>query len=245
MAAKPSKKQLQDTMLNALTRQDAAGVLAALDNGLQTAWQDAQGRTALHYAAAWGNDALAERLMEKGVPPALRDNDAQSPADIAALYGHASLARAFAKAAEATAPAPLPYATLAQLRHASQEQTAKGHADVFYALARAGRFAEVVALAEKTGEGFCRQDFLELGADGNTTAEVLAASGQFSSVLKPALWVKSGQDFQDVWHSLSAAHRQGIETQGFMEELRQARLSSYVKPQLRPTGKGAHNPKKQ
>jgi hypothetical protein len=233
MAAKPGKKQLENNVVAALAARDRAAVLEALGQGLSPAWQDEKGRGLLHYAAAFGDAALAESLLAKGVSSLRRDGDLNSAQDVAAAYGHDGLAQKFAAAmareAAAAAQSPLPYKTLQDLRDAG----AKDGVNHFYRLAREGRFADVIRLAKTGGKGFEAQDLLSRGSNGDTVVQVLAAQGQVAGLLDTALWLKNGAGFQAVWQNVPAAAKAGLAADGFMAQLRQARLESYVRPELK------------
>lgn len=55
--------------------------------------QNPAGATALHFAAMFRQEAVAEALLAGGADAALRDTRGMTPADVAAANGHADLAR--------------------------------------------------------------------------------------------------------------------------------------------------------
>ena len=54
--------------------------------------QNPSGASALHFAAMFRQEAVAEALLAGGADAALRDAQGQTPADLAAASGHADLA---------------------------------------------------------------------------------------------------------------------------------------------------------
>lgn len=246
MAAKPGKKQLVKDVTDALAAHDAQGVLAALDKGLDADWHDAQGRGLLHYAAAWGDDALVDTLLSRGAPALLRDKSLDSAQDTAAAYGHDKLAKKFAAAMvreRATEPQkPLPYKSLQDIRDAS----AKDGVDHFHRLAREGRFCDVIKLAAqegKTGKGLTAQDLLGRGPEGDATIYVLAAAGALPELMKTDIWMKNAGGFQTLWQQVPAACKEGLDAARFMRDLRQARLESYTQPRLKGRNAPPKGPK--
>lgn len=57
------------------------------------------GRTALHFAAGYGNEEAVEALLEAGAPPAAVDTHGDAPLHLAAAHGHPMAAFTLAKAA--------------------------------------------------------------------------------------------------------------------------------------------------
>ncbi len=81
-------------LIEAVRNADRAGVEAALDGGAQVAQADALGRTALHYAAALGQNDILSHLLETSVEPDLRDGEGITPLMRAAQNGHAVAVKA-------------------------------------------------------------------------------------------------------------------------------------------------------
>ena len=52
------------------------------------------GRTALHFAAVFGQEKGAYELIENGADIAIRDDDGHTPAELASLCGHDMLSAA-------------------------------------------------------------------------------------------------------------------------------------------------------
>lgn len=59
------------------------------------------GRTALHFAAGYGNEEACELLLAGGAPPAAVDAHGDTPLHLCAAHGHPMAAFALAKAAPA------------------------------------------------------------------------------------------------------------------------------------------------
>jgi len=75
--------------------------LQLLDGRVEVHARDRWGNTALHYAAVWGADQTAKRLIELGADARCATEDdgeeyfkgVRTPLEVAAAYGHSSVLR--------------------------------------------------------------------------------------------------------------------------------------------------------
>lgn len=221
----------------AVAARDAAAVLAALDSGVEAnAWKDARGASLLHHAAIWGDEKFANELISRGATISARNENAETPADLAAIWGREALAKTLATQQKeeelAKGHATMGFSSLQEVRDAS---TATG-VNQFHHLAKLGQFAQVVTLA-KLGGGFTAQDLLGKGPDGDTPLQKICEKGQLGLLLDAPLWMDRPDDFARVWAAAPTNYKQGIDAEGFAGKLRQAKLQSYGKmPRLQIKG---------
>jgi hypothetical protein len=222
---------------SAIEALDAARLLRMLDEGLDPNWQGPCGNTLLHAAARIGDALLVERLLEKGARAFVHNEEAETPRDVAASWGHDALARRIGERLEdeklTRGPAAIPCQSLQQIREKSLE-SGISH---FHYLAQRGQFAQVVTLAANDPQGFTAADLLAKGLDGDTVIMKVCQQGQLPLLMKPELWVKKPQEFQAVWEQVPEHYRKQVDYDSFVSQLRQIKLQSYGKPKLKGFGK--------
>jgi len=245
MAAKKPKKTdgkdntAQTAALNAaLDTRDSAAIVGLLDQGLDANWQDDRGRSLLHYAAAWNDAALVDALTDKGAKLTQADHAAASPQDIAIAFGHDVLAQSLAtrlqlaqenQAAPAGQKNDFPFTDLAALR----TESARSLTDQFNYHVRLGHLPDILAAAAKDAQGLSAADFLGRGPDGDTTLLNLCQKGQLGLLLDANLWHKKPEEFKTLWAQVPKDYQKEHDADGFIAKLRQVRLQSFVKPQLK------------
>lgn len=194
--------------------------------GRDAQWTDAAGNSLLHHAARTGDAGLVEHCLQRGVKTLIYNNDGDCARDVARTWGYDALAvlidAMMKKERAAAAPAPLPYASLRDIR----EKSAATGVNLFHALAAQGRFDQVAVLAKKEPDGFVAQDFLTTGADGEKTILKICQQGQLPELMKPELWVNSLNDFLSVWESVPKVYRKDLNIEAFMSRTRQLRLTT-------------------
>ncbi len=176
-----------------LAKRDNAALLALLDdNGGDANWCDDRGQTLLHFAALRGDEELCEALVcKKGFSALIRNEDGDTPARIAAIFGHERLAEhlfEIERAQRAILATPV-IGSLSALRN--QTPSIKGasmQGGMFYHYACNNHFAAVVDAALKSGESFTREDLLTAGQKGESVALRLCQSGQLPLLLRADLW---------------------------------------------------------
>ncbi|MDE1152001.1 MAG: ankyrin repeat domain-containing protein [Micavibrio sp.] len=228
MKNRPSDSEID----KALDAHNAAAIIGWLAKGLDANRKDSAGDALLHHAARQNDTALADAIVAAGGKATSRNDALETPADVAAVWGHDALAqklRARAAAENTATPAAgLPYKTLQDIRH----ETAATGVDQFYHLARLGRFADVAKLAATDASGLTAADLLGRGPDGDTTILKICQSNALASIIKPELWLKKPEDFQSVWQQVPEKYREGHDIENFLGNIRQARLQAYAKPKL-------------
>lgn len=222
-------KETEQAVKNALASNNADALSRLLDRGLDPNWKDGAGNTLLHHAARMGNQALVEKLAEKGAAFWSYNADGETPRDVAIVWGNDSVsALVTAKMSEQpAAEEQIPYKSLQEIRDASE----KTGTSQFHFLAKRGQFAQVAALAEKDG-GFIASDLLGKGGDGDTAVMKVAQQGELDLLLNTALWLSQPTDFEKVWESVPANYKTEHDAVAFASDLRQAKLQSYAKPKL-------------
>lgn len=232
---KPAAKKVDHSAAldAAIDTQDVAALRALLDQGADANWQDAQGRSLMHYAAAWNNAALVDALAEKGAVVTVFDHKTETPRDLAIAFGHDALAADLTKrmAAEQAAvpPAALPFADMAAVR----AESVKTLTDQFNYHVRTGRLSGLLALAAKDADGLVAADVLGKGPDGDSTLLKICQQGRLGDLLNVKLWQKRPEEFQTMWAAVPQDYRKGHDGEGFVSKLRQARLQSFGKVRLK------------
>ena len=94
-------------LLDAARAADSAGVIALLDQGVSANVRQADGATALHWAAHWDDAAMADALVRAGVDVDAANDFGATPLWLACLNGSAAMVAALL-AAGADANAALP-----------------------------------------------------------------------------------------------------------------------------------------
>lgn len=215
----------------AVAARDAASIVAALDSGVEAnAWRDARGASLLHHAAIWGDEKFAEALLSRGAKALAHNHNAETPADLAVIWGRDALAKTLAAQQQAEelaqGQATLGFSSLQDIR----AENAKSGVNQFHHLAKLGQFPQVVTLAQ-LGGGFTAQDLLGRGPDGDTPLQKICEKGQLGLLLKAPLWQDRPDDFAAVWAAAPSNYKAGLDAEGFAGKLRQAKLQSYGKVQ--------------
>jgi len=215
----------------AVAARDVAGVLAALDSGVgANAWRDPRGASLLHHAAIWGDEKFAEALISRGAKLYAHNDNAETPADVAAIWGREALAKTLAaqqRDEELTkGHATMAFSSLQDIR----AESATSGVNQFHHLAKLGLFPQVITLAQ-LGGGFTAQDLLARGPDGDTALQKICEKGQLGLLLKAPLWMDRPDDFSAVWAAAPSNYKLGHDVEGFAGKLRHAKLQSYGKMQ--------------
>jgi Ankyrin repeats (3 copies) len=217
----------------AVAARDATSVLAALDSGVEAnAWKDMRGASLLHHAAIWGDEKFAEALITRGARAYAHNENGETPADLAAIWGREALAKTLAEKQRdeelTKGHATLGFSSLQDIR----AESATSGVNQFHHLAKLGQFPQVITLAQ-LGGGFTAQDLLGKGPDGDTALQKICEKGQLGLLLKAPLWMDHPEDFAAVWAAAPSNYRLGLDTEGFTGKLRQAKLQSYGKIQIK------------
>jgi hypothetical protein len=92
--------------------------------------------------------------------------------------------------------------------------------------ARAGRFADVMAMLDETGERLTLDDLkyecVGIGAESKTLLGILAEKNQLGLVFQSRLWIGRAGELAEAWKSLPAFRQGGIEIQTLLAEANQA-----------------------
>ena len=75
----------------------------AVSSGVDPNATNNHGHTALHLAAAHGNDLMIEALVSNGADPLRKDSERQTASDIASKNGHESFVQRFNKCVQGIA----------------------------------------------------------------------------------------------------------------------------------------------
>jgi hypothetical protein len=231
----PAKKTADHSAAieSAVETGDSTALIALLDGGADAHWQDDQGRSLMHYAAAWNDTALLDALTAKGAAVTVFDHKTETPRDYAIAFGHTALAadlqKRMAVEAGAAAPAALPFNDMAALR----AESVRSLTDQFNYHVRTGHLSGLLTLAAKNGDGLMAQDVLGTGPDGDSTLLKICQQGRLGDLLDVKLWQKRPEDFQAVWQQVPADYKKGHDGDIFVAKLRQARLQSFSKIRLK------------
>lgn len=196
-----ANKQQHRAKLTAITdmlaRRDNAALLALLDdNGGDADWCDDRGQTLLHFAAQRGDEELCEALVcKKGFSALVRNEDGDTPARVAALFGHERLAEHLAEI-ERTQQAGQPPATVRSLADVRAQHGKGALGNAFYRYACQQQFSIVVDAALRNDEAFTAADLLAMGQKGESVILRLCQSGQLPCLLRAELW--RGAERQEV-----------------------------------------------
>jgi hypothetical protein len=216
----------------AVAARDGAALSRLLDAGLDANWTGAGGQTLLHWAARLGDLALTARLLDAGAHARVYNDAAETPRDVAVIWGHDLLAAKIAARAaqEPEGAEAFPYRTLEEIREKSRETGV----NQFHYLAQRGQFAKVIALAAEDPQGIDAADLLGRGLDGDTALLKICQQGQLRLLARPDVWLRRPQEFQSLWEKVPAHYRKEIDHDQFVGQLRQMKLQSYGK--LKPRG---------
>jgi ankyrin repeat protein len=83
-----------------------------IEKGADVGTRDVDGRTALHFAAASGHEAVTRLLIDKGADIEARDSDGETAQNKANIHGHTSLASLLQKQYPSHAPNQSPRSIL-------------------------------------------------------------------------------------------------------------------------------------
>lgn len=189
---KPDAARAKLTVItDMLAKRDNAALLAVLDdNGGDANWCDDRGQTLLHFAALRGDEELCEALIcKKGFSALIRNEDGDTPARIAAIFGYERLSEhlyEIERTQQATLKVPV-IKSLADLR-LQKPPNPNGKGSMFYHYVCTNQFSCVVEAAVKNGEAFTRDDLLSMGQKGESVALRLCQSGQLTALLRADLW---------------------------------------------------------
>lgn len=210
MKKSPIMTPALSVLMHALATGDDKTLLAGIGGkvGIDVHWRDARGFTFLHFAAQNGNAALCDALIhQKGIDARLRNSFGETPADIAAVFGHTDLSarlRREAVAQDAVNRLPLPaIESLADLR----AQCIKEKRNLFYDYARGGIFDLVIAAARTSKQEILPEDLLGEGQAGDSVLFQLAATRQLDLLLDPQLWQGRGTVLAQIWAQAPERHR--------------------------------------
>ena len=239
MTTKPNNdpaREKQAAILGTLASRDNAALLALLaDDGSDANWSDDRGQTLLHFAALRGDEDLCDALIwKKGCNVLARNEDGETPARLAAIFGHDTLAQHLfdlerRQLATNLPPAPA-LTTVADMRREPQ---------MLYFLVCSGHVATVVECAMKNGERFTREDLLAAGQKGESVILRLCQSGQLPALLRPELWADDGarEDLRTVRDSLPLAFKHQIDESGLLPDPAQPRAPQGQQMRTGDTGK--------
>ncbi len=226
------KEQPSDQdILAALEGKDALRIQAWVEQGLSPVWSDAAGNSLLHYAAAWGDAALAELLLKKKARADIVNALQETPEDTARIFGWDALGDRFAKQARVerlSAPPAFPFQSLDEIRRAFEKTGTNPLEEII----RVGHFDKVVALALKDPSGISSGDLLVRGANGESLLLKLCRTGQLPALMLPALWIKNVADFHTLWAEVPEHFRQQVDYTGFVGAMHRARLQNRNLPKL-------------
>jgi len=204
-------------------------ILPLVDAGLDLAVRDKEGRSLLHFAAAWGDIPLCETLLRKGASALTPDLQGVTPLDAARAFGNDAVAEKIAAAEVAERAGLKPQA----LPHKDMDALRSEGALGIYRLIKAGRFGDVTDLARRDGGGLAAGDLLTPVAGGDTALMALAQQRQLDLLLDISLWVKNPGDAEKVWAPAPADAKKGCDYSAFSAALRQTSLKGFGKFRLK------------
>lgn len=228
-----------DRIADMIDRRDVAGLIAALDAGLDPAWGDAGGRSLAHFAALWGDAPAFEAFAARGVAAVSYDEAGETPERLARALGHDALAHKIAQLPAPPAMAAAGFASLADLRRASRERLS----DQFVHLVQKGGTDALVTLArrEKGTEALTAADLLARGPDGDSALLKICQQGALGKLLDVDLWKDRPEEFRKLWRAVPEDYARAHDAEGFLAAAHQAYLQSYAQPGFslgRRPGKG-------
>jgi len=189
-------------------------------------WKDAKGNSLLHYAVQSGDKSLVDECIKKGTDPLAYNDDNETAADIAIIWGYNEIAEAInnqiKKAMSQKIAKPLTYKSLKDIR-AKSRKTKK---NIFYDLASKGLFYQIVELAEKNNEIFNLEDLISKGKDGDSVIFKICQRCQLEDLIKPHLWVNNISDISNAFNSLPKVYRDTVDFNSFLSKIRQVKIKS-------------------
>lgn len=223
MPQPPSREEIEQ----ALETADAARLATWVGEGLlEPGWKSASGAYLLHFAAEWGDAALAGLLLDKGAEAFVHNATMETPAVVAAIFGYDECTKILAAAEKASRekqPVPPPaFKALEEIRAKSSETGI----NQFYLLAARGLFSQVTALAEIDAGGLRAEDLLAKGGNGDTVLLRLCQTEQLALLAKPALWINRPADLQIIRDEIPEIYRKEMDFDALASSVRQARLKS-------------------
>lgn len=218
-----------EDLVAALARNDIAFILTMLDEGrLSHDWTDDRGYTLLHFAVARGDRDFCDALIwQHGLSVQARNEEGQTPYHMALIFGHEDIARNIKDAAKRRLPSPPPstarrrvpvaealpvFDSLAAFRAAPYVEGCSAMA--LYALQ--GRFADVIALAHKTGEVFLADDLLVEVQPGESLILRLLQSEMADGLFDDRLWGGQRGEVERLRQSLPRLYRGVIDSSGLL-----------------------------
>lgn len=207
-------RQWHSQLLHALAQRDNAALLAMLsDDGVDAKWRDDRGQTLLHFAALRGDSELCDALLYAKKADILAQTDnGDTPARLAAIYGHKALAEELSvqeRRARAALPAPA-------IKHFDDLRRERG---ALYAMACQGQFAAVVAAALRDRARFTAADLLAEGQRGESVLLRLCQSGQLDVLLQKDLWHDNLPVLAQCRAALPRVYRRLIDDSGLLPRL--------------------------
>ena len=212
-APQKGSRQWHSQLLHALAQRDNAALLAMLsDDGADARWRDDRGQTLLHFAALRGDSELCDALLYGKKADILAQTDnGDTPARLAAIYGHKALAEELF-VQERRARAALIAPAIKSLDDLRRDKGA------FYALACQGQFAAVVAAALRDRARLTADDLLAEGQRGESVILRLCQSGQLDVLLQKDLWQDNLPALAKVRAALPQVYRRLIDDSGLLPQ---------------------------
>lgn len=234
MSSKPDHKAIAET-INALLAEKPEervydGISSWIDAGIFDHWKDNAGRSLSHFAAAWGDDALIEKLQARSALVSIPDSQGLRPADIARAFGHDKIAEKLSAMHEEQndtkkTAAPV-YHSLQDIREAAK----KTGENIFYEIASRREFEKVTCLASKDPEGLTAEDLLSQNKYGDTVLLALCRQGSIGLILQKSLWEGRSAVFDEIWTNIPDAYKKGADGGGILSQIRQGKVISRRPP---------------
>lgn len=235
-----------DTIADMIDARDGAGLVAALDAGLDAGWRDEAGRSLAHFAALWGETETLDAFIARGVSAVSFDAEGKTPEQLARAMGHDAAAYRLAKSG-AVAPSDAPvFASLADMRRAGFENLS----DQFNHAVSRGGLAAVMTLARAaagTADKLTAADLTAKGADGDSTLLKICQQGQLAQLFDTAVWKDSTDEFRKLWAAVPQDYAAQHDAEGFLAAVHRAQMENYVQPDFRlgsRPSKGGNKPHK-
>lgn len=230
MSLTPDKATIAEAIDSLLAQKaaerDFTQINAWVEQGIFSKWTDDRGRNLMHFAAAWGNADLAEKLMTQGVSVSEPDHDGRTPIDIARGFAQDELAKKMEglqrTQARGMKNTPVDYNSLEEIRNEIQK-TGK---NIFYDLAAKGEFNRVVTLALADPQGLTADDLLSKNNYGDTVLLALCRQGSFSTLLQKPLWQGRSGAFETIWSHVPYDYKKNLKGGDLLRLIKQESLIS-------------------
>lgn len=224
------------TILTALAAPSTQDLIALINKGHGLEWRDDAGKTLLHLAAARGHEDVVSALLQSGADVFARDNNGDTPRDLALIMGHRRAAQITGEVMQAArdplAAQPLPFNNLDALRGRDQQDFTQN----LFNAAQTGRFAQVVAFAraaQAQGQESLRvEDLTAQAQPGCSILLKLCETGQARLLLDPVLWAGQGGAFHAAWKDLPKAYTKDLPYDRFRTALQQQMIRAFNKGSL-------------